>query len=278
MFLRLAFFALMVVGLVGFATVTWLSLHANTDTPAAVVAAAKKTVLVAAEPLCPGAFIGSRDISSASLSALDAGADPILDATEAQSALVGASVRHCLAVGDVITNANIVRPAGRDFMATVLAPGTQAVSIVIESLAGTAGLAWAGDHVDLILTQTFSDTAISAGRRVSAETVAQNVRVLAIDRPAGRVVDVFNADIKTRNVTLEVTALQAERILVASRIGQLSLSIHSATTPVTVPAPALGRTTWAIDVSPALGANGGAGQPSTLRVFQGVADGKEFRF
>ena len=278
MFLRLAFFSLMVVGLVGFATVAWLSLYATGATPATAAIAAKTTVLTAARPLCAGAFIASRDIASADLTVSQSGADPILDTPEARLALAGASVRRCLAVGDAVAKTDIVRPDDRDFVPTVLAPGARAVSLVIEAQAGKQGLAWAGDHVDLILTQTFSNPDLSAGRRIAAETVARDVRVLAIDRPAARGSEAANADIKARNVTLEVSAVQAERVLVAARIGQLSLSIHSAQGTATPSGPAPGRTTWASDVSPALGANVGPAPRSTLRVFQGVADGKEFQF
>ena len=277
MFLRLAFFSLMVVGLFGFATVAWLSLQRD-STAVTARAVAQASVLATGRPLCAGMFVASHDVLSQPIDTKDAGIDAIIDTPEARLALVGASVRHCLAAGAAFAKPDIVRPGDRDFLATILAPGTHAVSVIVEALAGTSNLAWAGDHVDLILTQAIINPALPAGRRIAAETVARDVRILAIEQPVVRGAEPGSADIKARTVTLEVTALQAERVSVATRIGRLSLSIQSAQGPASLPSQATGRTTWASDVSPALGDDALPKPRDILRVFQGVADGKEFRF
>ncbi len=276
MFLRMVFFGLMALGFVGFATVTWFSLHHDGST-APVAAAEKINVLIAARPICPGTLITASDVSGAP-SLATVVADALPDTAEARAALIGATARHCLAVGNAIPKTDIVHPGERDFMATVLAPGARAVSVIVEALAGTSGLAWAGDHVDLILTQTISDPALPIGRRVAAETVARDVRVLAIEQPAARGPEAGNAEMRARTVTLEVSAVQAQRISVAARIGKLSLSIQSGKTVAAVPDPATATTTWASDVSAALGLDAPKAPRSTLNVFQGVADAKEFRF
>ena len=95
---------------------------------------------------------------------------------------------------------------------------------------------------------------------------------------------------------MEVTESQAQRISVASLLGHLSLSVRSAegiqqvaearqpngTAPAKAPA---GKhqdpgTVWAVDVSPALGVTNAAPPVSggSMRVFQGAADVKEFKF
>lgn len=277
MVLRLVFFIMMVAGLMGFATVTWLSIRRDNAPAVATAGPVGVSILVAARPLCPGAFIAANDITEA-LAPAKGAADAVADTAQARLDLVGATVRQCLSVGNAITKAAIVRPGERDFMPTVLAPGARAVSVIVEALAGTSGLAWAGDRVDLILTQTISDPTFPLGRRIAAETVARDVRVVAIEQPSARRAEPAGADNKARTITLEVTALQAERISVAARIGRLSVSIQSAKDPMAVLEPGSERTTWASDVSAALGADPVRAPRSMLRVFQGKADGKEYRF
>ena len=79
---------------------------------------------------------------------------------------------------------------------------------------------------------------------------------------------------------MEVTPAQAERVSVASRIGRLSLAVRSADRPSPGPSAEQSGTTWASDVSPALGTNAARGSNSgtVLHVFPGAGDHKEFRF
>jgi pilus assembly protein CpaB len=77
---------------------------------------------------------------------------------------------------------------------------------------------------------------------------------------------------------MEVTSDQAERVSVATRLGRLSLAVRSADHAPVAAAADPPKTTWASDVSPALGADVAQGTRSVLHVFQGAADGKEFRF
>ncbi len=159
----------------------------------------------------------------------------------------------------------------------MLQPGTRAVTVGVDAVTGSAGLIWPGDHVDLILTQTLAEPSLPVGRRVVAETVLSDIRVIAIDQ---QLVQGAEANPKepqqARTVTLEVTPEQAERVSVAIRLGRLSLTVRAAGT--TPPAPTDAGTTWAGDVSPALRASVQPAAPGLVRVFQGTADGKEFRF
>jgi pilus assembly protein CpaB len=78
---------------------------------------------------------------------------------------------------------------------------------------------------------------------------------------------------------MEVTPDQAERVSVATRIGRLSLAVLSADSPKTTTTVGGSKTTtWASDVSPALGTDVAQGARAELHVFEGAADGKEFRF
>jgi pilus assembly protein CpaB len=121
------------------------------------------------------------------------------------------------------------------------------------------GILYPGDHVDVILTQTFKhDPPLT--RRSVGETVVENLRVLAIDAPDPKPTPPGSSF--GRTVTLEVTPEQAERINVAVELGKLSLTLRSitATDSASGAAPPYHATAttvrpvWAGDVSPALGA------------------------
>jgi pilus assembly protein CpaB len=77
---------------------------------------------------------------------------------------------------------------------------------------------------------------------------------------------------------LEVTEEEAERISVATRLGRLSLSVRSAAlAPSNAPQAGI-NTTWAVDVSPALGATTAPPPDNVIRVFQGGGEIKEFKY
>jgi pilus assembly protein CpaB len=154
----------------------------------------------------------------------------------------------------------------------------RAVTVGVDAVSGTAGLIWPGDSVDVILTESLPDHAAPPGRQVAAETVLADVRVIAIDQrlvEGSTPVDPTGKDART--VTLEVTAAQAERVAVATRLGHLSLAVRAADTGQSDASHEAG-TTWAGDVSPALASQRTHDAPDIVRVFQGSADGKEFRF
>lgn len=281
MIVRLAFFALMALGLLGFGTVSWISTRPPPPDAAAVAASTKVMVLIAAKPVRAGNLLKPEDIGTKEIPQREAGDDASFDGPDARRALAGAMVRGSLSVGDVIRAKDVMRPGDHGFLAAVLGPGMRAVSIGVDTVSGTAGLIWPGDRIDVILTQAISDPAVPVGRRLAAETVLSGVRVIAIDQQLlqGVAPDAATDNNKARTVTLEVTSAEAERVSVATRIGKLSLTVRSADrNGVLADAGQVPTTTWASDVSPALGTNVAQGTRDVLHVFPGAGDRKEFRF
>lgn len=282
MILRITFFALMAMGLVGFGTVAWISTR---PPPAPVVAApivpTKTPVLVAARAIRAGSMIKNEDLTVLEVANSDLRSDMNLDSPDARRAMAGAMVRRSLSPHEIIHSGDIMRPGDHGFLAAVLGPGMRAMTVGVDAVTGSAGLIWPGDRVDLILTQTIPEAGLPIGRRVAAETVLSDVRVIAIDQQLVQGAEANGADPnQARTVTLEVTQEQAERVSVAVRLGRLSLSVRSAESlppgPQLAAAP---NTTWAVDVSPALGAEAvPTGQHTTMRVFQGSSEAKEFKF
>jgi pilus assembly protein CpaB len=179
---------------------------------------------------------------------------------ETAASVYGAVLRHKLVAGEPIRRGNFVKPGDRDFLQVVLSPGQRAISIPVSTGGASTGLLSPGDRVDVILTQNFkNDTNTDLKntpltRRSVGETIAQNLRVLAIDavetaKPATPV-NLINGGFG-RTVTLEVTPEQAEVINVATELGKLSLTLRNHNTVATASQEAI-KPKWAGDVSPAL--------------------------
>jgi pilus assembly protein CpaB len=257
----------------------------------------KVSVLVAARSLRAGSLLKPEDIASKDVLDADEPSGASLDTAQNRSSLTGAMVRRTLADGQVLLPQDLVRPGDHGFLAAVLGPNMRAVTVAVDAVSGTAGLIWPGDRVDLILTQTMDNPALAAGKRVAAETVLSDARVIAIDQQIvqGQAPDGTVAQ-ANRTATLEVTAAQAERVLVAGRLGKLSLSVLSAdragadqvSQQPTAPAgsvgadtsgkQATGPVTWAGDVSPALDADASRSPAPAVHVFSGGSDGKDYHF
>jgi pilus assembly protein CpaB len=143
----------------------------------------------------------------------------------------GAVVRSHLFAGEPIVHNRLVQPGDRGFLAAVLTPGRRAVAVPIDATRGAGGFIFPGDRVDVLLslkqTPALEDGEAS-GTRYFAETLLNDVRVLAIDQS----VNLQNGQAKTgKTATLEVTPKQAEQLAVGSSLGDLSLSLRSLQMP-----------------------------------------------
>lgn len=224
-------------------------------------------ILVAARPLPAGTLLKDEDFAVRDVLVADAPEGNFPTTTEARTELRGALLRRYLDPSEPVLRGDVLRPRDRGFLAAVLRPGMRAVTIGVDQVTGTAGLIWPGDQVDLILTQELQDAPVS--RRVTGETVLQDVRVIAVDQQiaqgagggdvaAGRV---------ARTVTLEVTPDQAERVVVATALGRLALVIR-AMAPTEDAEGERAPTTFSSDVSPVL-ARTAVAPGQRMRVYQG---------
>jgi len=305
MLLRIALYAMLAVGVVGGGLVAWTLLKPSAPVSAEADAPpppARAAMLVTAHPMRAGSLIKPEDFAAQDTVRADIPPGASLDTPQSRGSLTGALVRRSLGEGQPILPTDVVHPGDHGFLAAVLAPDMRAVTVAVDAVSGTAGLIWPGDRVDLILTQSMDDPTLAAGRRVAAETVLSDARVIAMDQQIvqGQSPDGAAANNRTdRTATLEVTAPQVERVLVAGRIGKLSLSVLSAdrrvggaaqaaSSPASAlpgpgAAPSVSRpvgagVTWAGDVSPALGSNAARSAPSKVQVFQGSSESKEYHF
>lgn len=254
--LRMAVVAMMLVtaaalGMIAYQTIhpahVTLQLPASSPAPAPL----QSGYFVAAHALPAGTLARDEDFTVKSAPVGEIPANAIADTPEARVDLRGALVRNYIDAGQPITQADILRPRDRGFLASVLGPGMRAVSIGVDPVSGVAGLIWPGDHVDVLLTQQLDKE--PAAKRVLSETVLGNVRVIAIDQEIvqGAPSGASQAGKLARTVTLEVTPEQAEKVTVAEQLGRLALAIRAAEERTGL-ALSVRQTTFGADVSPAL--------------------------
>lgn len=136
----------------------------------------------------------------------------------------GKVVRSPMNRGEPVTLSAVIAQGERGFLAAVLTPGMRAVTIKLSPVAGIGGFIFPGDRVDVIVTHTIEMS--RAERYTAAETVFQNVRVLAVDQRS----TVQEEKIQIgKTATIEVTPKMAEKVAMLEKIGVLSLSLRSLT-------------------------------------------------
>lgn len=144
--------------------------------------------------------------------------------------VVGTVVRISIGAGQPVSREAVVGPGESGFLAAALNPGMRAVTVPINNITGVAGFVFPGDRVDLLLTHNIGDERgetdefTNANSLKVAETIARNVRVLAVDQ---RTNDTELAPQAGSTVTFEVPPKLVEKISVAQMIGKLHLSLRS---------------------------------------------------
>ena len=114
-------------------------------------------------------------------------------------------------------------------LSVVLTPGHRSMTIGVDPLIGAGGMVQPGDYVDIVLTSDFADP--DAGKldtktltfhpKVVTDTILTNVRVISVDRRLAAVVD--PAVPPPTNVTFDVTPEDAEKLIMANRMGRFTL-------------------------------------------------------
>ncbi|TLU70868.1 Flp pilus assembly protein CpaB [Lichenicoccus roseus] len=247
MLLRIALFALMAIGLAGFGAVTWRATHLPPPPPPVMATArvapppppVTASVLVAASNLQGGSFLHPDDVTTATLEKATLPANVELDTKANRASLNGALVRHSLTAAQTLTSADVILPGEHGFVAAILAPGMRAIMVGSEQIAGDTALLSPGDRVDIILTdvqEEISGSKLALARKILAETVLTNVRILSVDQ---QLVQRATVDKKASQpglpvgpggLTLEVTPLEAEHLVLALKIGKIALALRPAET------------------------------------------------
>jgi pilus assembly protein CpaB len=136
--------------------------------------------------------------------------------------------------GEAVVRSAVISGEGNDVVAR-LDPGERAVSIKVNAASMVAGFITPGSYVDVILTYkkrvVIGDRSLVAVELVSrnidkmaAETIMENIRVLAIDQKAER-----GSEDKVKvgkTVTLAVPIRDAEKLALAAEMGDITLAMR----------------------------------------------------
>jgi pilus assembly protein CpaB len=280
MFLRVTFFALMTLGLLGLGFITYASTRPSSQTVGVAAPPPTVRVLIATKEIAAGNLLKPGDLGARDILATTAPEGATQDNDDERHGLVGAMLRRSLAAGEPIRLNDALRPGDHGFLAAVLKGDMRAVTVGVDAITSTAGLIWPGDRIDLILTQVIGDPNLPAGHRIVAETVVSDIRVIAIDQRMVEGAANGGPTPDARTVTLEVNKADAQSVQVAIRLGRLSLSVRPADAPPENPAAHPPTATFASDVSPALAIDHTPPPPVTrsIKVWSSTGDGKDFKF
>lgn len=256
--LLLLVLALVTAGTTAFLARSWIE---GQRRPAAVRAEKlppppSRAVLVAARRLAQGSFLTEEALRWQDWPDVELPESYFEKGSIEPGDLVGAVVREPLDEGAPITRGAVVRPGERGFLAAVLEPGMQAVSVPVDQATGSAGLVFPGDRVDVLLTQTLQAEGTGGRERFVAETVLRDVRVLAVGQRLSTAAEGSDElSPKIRTATLEVSPEGARRVALALELGRVWLGLRSlaraadGSEAAASTTPGAGRATWDSDLS-----------------------------
>jgi pilus assembly protein CpaB len=126
------------------------------------------------------------------------------------------TVLYPLKQGEPVLRSKVTGAGQRASLAAALEDGKRAVTVRVDDVRGVAGFVLPGDFVDIVM---IADE-VSNKRQSYSDILLEHLKVLAIDQIAN---EAEEKPTVAQAVTLEVTKEQAQKILLASNVGKLSL-------------------------------------------------------
>ena len=186
----------------------------------------KNYIVVAAEPLRYGTELTKDNLKRIEwpLEAVPRGA--VADISDLLNRKGKPVALSFMEIGEPVLKRKITGPGQRASLSAMLSEQTKAVSIRVNAVLGVGGFVLPGDHVDILLTR---EEAVEVGARIVSRTytdvLLQNIRILAIDQIAD---DKKDKPSLAKTVTVEVRINDAQKLVLASTVGVLSLTLRRA--------------------------------------------------
>ncbi len=208
---------------------TWQALSAGDETSSGVVSADAPAVVVAARTLDPGTQLGPDDLTTAP-------APPSVPPEALflnPEALLGTVVVERVLAGEALRAERLQEALAGGGLDRMIDPAARAVSVRFDRQSAVNGLVRPGMFVDVMVTLQPGD---GATPQWATETILQAVRVLAVDDDVASsrtVVDRTFAMTREGaaygdlHITLEVMPAEAEWIALATKRGDLYLSLRA---------------------------------------------------
>jgi pilus assembly protein CpaB len=230
--------ALGAAGLTAFLAMRFLSdLQQQQQQQAAPVEAVVgvEEVLVAARDIGPGEVLTEADlrwekwpkavVDQRFTVKASAGDDPMAPFRDSMT-------RRAVMLGEPVTAAMVVKQGDAGMTSAVLSPGMRSVTVEVSARSGAAGLILPGDHVDIMLITNARELAgvpETVGRdainRFAAEAILRDVKVIAVNQLLAKEPGT-GPGINSQTVTFEVTSEQAQKVMLASQLGTIVLSLR----------------------------------------------------
>jgi len=221
---------LAVMAAIGAATITSRNLHIWTKkSPTIIVQQEEKemvTVVVAKKALRYGTVLTGNNLREIEWpkEAYPTGSVQSIEALLNQKGK--AVALSYMAVGEPVLKWKVTGPGQRASLSAMLHEGAKAVSIRVNAVLGVGGFVLPGDRVDVLLTR--EEEEIVGKRTVSrsfTDVLLQNIRVLAVDQISD---DKNDKPSPAKTVTVEVEIRDAQKLVLASSVGTLSLTLRRA--------------------------------------------------
>lgn len=190
----------------------------------------------------------------------------------AAEALTG-RLTNRVAAGQPVLQSYVFKEGRGNLVAATLEKGMRAIAIPVKANTMAGGFVSPGDYVDVVLTYQVrinrgdSEESQVMVNRYASETILSNIRVVAVDQEATR--DQDKAKI-AKTVTLAVDTKGAEKVALASEMGDITLSLRGIgdDSPPSVSEPTTDVQVSRVmqDIARARGGNG-----SSVRVYSGSA-------
>ena len=205
--------ALMLGTIAAFLARNWLVSHGSSQ-------ARVGTIVVAASPIAFGAQLTPENLNEISWNTGDLPDGSFAtkgDVLKDGRRLALAAIAH----NEPILRSKITAPGQRATLSTILDPGKRAVTVRVDDVRGVAGFIQPGDRVDVVLIRTEAESRSNEGGY--SDVILQSAKVLAIDQVTG---ERSEQPTIAKAVTLEVSPEDAQKILLATNIGRLSLILR----------------------------------------------------
>ena len=205
-------------GIAAFMARNWIAAHA-------IVSSAEQssTIVVAATPLSFGTVLSRDNVIEISWPSgkMPEGAYATRDELFKDGRRVALTPMQR---NELILKTKVTGPGQRATLSALLDEGKRAVSVRVDDVRGVAGFVLPGDRVDVILIRIVGPENIS-------DVLLQHIKVLAVDQLLNERQE--SPKIATA-VTLELDTDQAQKIILATNVGKLSLILRQAgeTNPV----------------------------------------------
>lgn len=174
-------------------------------------------VVIATKDLSLGDRIGADAITEVNwpVGSVPAGAFDSKDKLLATDPVV---VRRFLA-NEPILSSKLAGSKTRATLSAQIGDTQRAVSVRVNDVVGVAGFILPGDRVDVMITREVDDK----GKSIT-DVLLQNIKVIGIDQNANE--DASGTQV-VKAVTLEVGPDQAQKLVLGSKVGELSLALRN---------------------------------------------------